>query len=422
MLRKKLFNAPSLAAVSFAITFAFVTRPLVAQPKITGVTKNFVRSGSKITISGSGLENVDGGYFGEGTPGSNTNPLFNAANARSNSVQLVTTAACNQEGLLMIHRSTDPAGTQLFGADPPIKVGCVPDTPSGYVQGTENGKVLYVKPSSKIFIKGTYLRAVTSIGDAIAGGNAKTEYPFTYSAINGDETLTVTLPDTKPSNYAFNLDDVVNPAVHGRVNGSVRVGPAPNPSGINPTWSEAGGNLVTVDGHGLSTGTAPTVTVGGVRAQVTKFTELSVTFRLGAETREGPIAIQTDGGTTQVTGEFKVSDGTTRTGGLIVVSGPSSVEQVTVAGDTLVVRGRNLARLNGICVFPPNTGNVYRPLYRLGSPFLVSSNTEMKVRLTADPSQFTSVPVQLYAPPNAGGDYGSHTFACTPNPGNVQWP
>ena len=79
MLRKKLFNGLNLTVVSFAITFGFVARPVVAQieaaSKITGVTTTIVRSGSRITVSGISLENVEGGYFGQGTPGSVQNPL-----------------------------------------------------------------------------------------------------------------------------------------------------------------------------------------------------------------------------------------------------------------------------------------------------------------------------------------------------------
>ncbi|MEA2724276.1 MAG: hypothetical protein QOH59_2047, partial [Gemmatimonadales bacterium] len=61
--------------------------------KIISVKQVVVRSGLRIDVTGVGLDQVDGAYFGTGTPGSQSNPLYSIANRSSTGVQIVTTAS-----------------------------------------------------------------------------------------------------------------------------------------------------------------------------------------------------------------------------------------------------------------------------------------------------------------------------------------
>lgn len=118
------------------------------------------------------------------------------------------------------------------------------------------------------------------------------------------------------------------------------------------------GQTVYVDGYDIGFGATLQVTVGGVPAQVISADQRSLKFRLEAGTTTGPISIRNEVGATELTGSFTATTGATHPG-FFIVSGPSSVTDIVKPRptlgvyDTLLVRGQNLARLNGICVYSP---------------------------------------------------------------------
>jgi len=410
--------------------------PTLPVQKITGVKEAVVRSGALIEVNGMGLENVEGGYFGSGTLGSNTNPYISIAGRTSTRVYLQTKPDCNQEGILMLKQPPIP-GVSSDGliTGNGIRVGCASGTPTGYIAGTESSANNQVSalPGETILIKGTNLRWVTRVLD-----QRNASLPFTFSAgfQAVPDRLTVTLPQvTAPGAGAFGFhleNSLTNPVVDGTVTGMVVLAVAPTWYRISPTWAEAG-QKVTINGHHLKNGAAPTVTVGGVPAQILSSSDLVVEFKVGAGTSAGPIEIQNSGGKTPLTGPFTAGTGANHPG-FFVVSGPSSVTEIVAPrpalayGDTLLVRGQNLARLSGVCVTSSGQGGaapgtITLRRLPLGSGLgYETSNTEMQIFLDRPPVSIASGPVQLNAPTTPPGDYAPSQFACAPNPGGLQWP
>lgn len=221
----------------------------------------------------------------------------------------------------------------------------------------------------------------------------------------------------------------VTPVLSGMVAGIVRTAAAPTWNTIGPVWAEPG-QMVRVNGHDLSNGQPPSVTVGGVAAQVLRHDPLWVEFRLGAGTAAGPIRLQNEGGSVAMTGPFTASTGSTHPC-FFDVSGPSVVQAITAAtptrayGDILTVSGQNLARLRGVCVESSGQGGRAAgsfALTRVDTNGPVLSNTEMRVTLNDQPYTVKSGgAIQLYAPTTPPGDYPPTSFACVPGSTGVTW-
>ena len=412
--------------------FIQIGRTLPVQ-KITGVKKAVVRSGMALEVNGLGLDEVEGGYFGTGALNSNTNPYFSIAGRTSTRVHLQTRADCNQEGILMLKQRPIPGLSSdglITGGG--IKVACVPATPKGSIVNSEslpNG-VVPSAGGSKASIKGTNLKWVTRVLD-----QNMVSYPFTYSSAGPNEWLAVTLPAPKPDAYGLQFfleNDLIDPVEAGSVSGSVLIMAPPSWNRISPTWAEAGQNIL-VHGRNIKFLSNPVVTVGGVPAQVIQADHLTVQFRLGAGTTTGPIEIQNEAGTVQLTGPFTAGDGSSHPG-FFVVAGPSSITEIvpprpTLAyGDTLLVRGQNLARLSGVCVISSGQGgaapgNIVLRRIPIGHGLgYEKSNTEMLILLERPLVSVAAGPIQLYAPTAPARPYPPSQFACAANPGGVQWP
>jgi hypothetical protein len=288
-------------------------------------------------------------------------------------------------------------------------------------------------PGSTILIKGTNLRWVTRVLDQ---GNTSLPFTLTPGFQSIPDQLTVTLPGAQPGrarSYGFYLENsLTDPVVTGSVTGMAMVMAAPSWYRISPTWAQAG-QLVQVNGYDLSFGATPQVTVGGVPAQVTQTGPMTLTFRLGAGTTTGPISIRNEVGATELSGPFTAGDGKNHPG-FFVVSGPSSVTEIvqpraTLAyGDTLTVKGQNLARLNGICVVSSGQGGApagYIKLRRvpIGTGLgYETSNAEMRVHMDWHPISVARGAVQVDAPTTPPGDYAPGQFACAADPAGFQWP
>jgi len=416
----------------------FIFQPRVVR-KITSVAQTAIRSGGRVKITGVGLGNVIGGYFGNGTPGSVSNPMWTVANRSDTYLELWTTPQCNQEGILMLDGGAPPGGGSniLITPDSVIRVGCYPGTPSGYIVGTESmpNSTVYAPAGSSITIRGSNLRAVTRVVDQ--RGVAQ---PFTYTFVNSGnfEMLSVRLPSqVSPSaaNFGFTLDNVLtDPVVAGTVTGTVMVMTPPTWYRISPAWAEPG-QLVTINGHNLKYNATPTVTVGGASAQVTSASFLALTFRMPQNATTAPIIIGNEGGSVTASGPFQASTGVQHPG-FFVVSGPSSVTQIQLPrptaayGDTITVRGQNLARLSGICFLStpvpamPNAQWIQLRRLPIGSGLgYETSNAEMKVLYDRNDWMVSAGnAVQLLAPSQPVGDNPPSQFACASNPGGVQWP
>src|SRR5207302_765244 len=95
---------------------------------------------------------------------------------------------------------------------------------------------------------------------------------------------------------------------------------------ISPAWAEAG-QTVWLAGSNFSYGQVPTVTVGGVAAQVLTSTAGIVTARLGAGTTHGPIELTNEVGKVTMSGPFTANSGPTHPG-FFVVTGPSVIRSI----------------------------------------------------------------------------------------------
>ncbi len=371
------------------------------------------------------------GYFGVGVPGSTSNPQIDVANLSDTYAELVLPANCDQEGMLMLASPNASGSDTLVTGDQPIIVGCAPGTPSGRIVGTEgapNGIIL-VQPGSSVTIRGTALRYVTRVLD-----NQMRAYPFTFHKIGSGpsafEQLSVSIPPATGQIYQFYLENkLTDPVLSGTVAGMARTAAAPTWIGIGPVWAEPG-QMVRVAGRDLSNGTPPSVSVGGVPAQVLRHDPLWVEFRLGPGTTAGPIRLQNEGGSVAMAGPFTANTGAGHPG-FFVVSGASVLQGISAAtatratGDVLIVTGQNLARLRGICV--ESSGQGGRPtgffaLTRVDANAPALSNTEMRVVLQDPPHAVkTGGAIQSYAPTTPPGDYPPTAFACVPGSSNVTW-
>jgi hypothetical protein len=190
---------------------------------------------------------------------------------------------------------------------------------------------------------------------------------------------------------------------------------------------------VLVHGRNLKYLSTPQVTVGGVAAQILQADQLSIQFKLGASTTTGPIEIRNEAGTVQLTGPFTAGSGSTHPG-FFVVSGPSSVSEIVqprpvlASGDTLIIRGQNLARLSGICLLSSGQGGAqpgsltFSRVQVSGGSGYEASNTVMEVVLDRPPVSLAPGPVQLYGKGTTLDAYGNSQYVCSTNPAGIQWP
>lgn len=159
-------------------------------------------AGGRIQIHGSGFNEVPGpggywavkgGYFGQGTPGSATNPLFSVVNLSEDGtyVELLLPKDCDQYGLLMLSTGASNGGTEgLILPDKPITVGCSKSIPGGTIQGLGPNGVISATPGSSVNIVGADLYFVSRVVD-----NQGRSYPFTTHGSGSGTSLTVTLPN-----------------------------------------------------------------------------------------------------------------------------------------------------------------------------------------------------------------------------------
>jgi hypothetical protein len=410
---------------------------LIADPdsirKIISVAKLVVRAGQRIDVTGLGFDEVIGGYFGVSTPGSTMNPLMAVANRHTSDLQLMTPPDCNQEGILMLSQGRPGIANDLIIGDRPIIVACVKETPKGMIQGSEGNAsgTVRVKAGGTFSIKGTGLKYVTRVRD---GRNSTCPFTFLSAGVAGD-FLTVTNQSAPPANLScsgtFYLENsLTDPIVPGTVTGSVELMMPPTMIQVAPAWAEPA-QTVTLAGSYFTYGAPPTVTVGGVPAQVVSATASLATIRLGSGTTAGPIELTNEVGKVTFIGPFTTNSGTSSPG-FFVVAGPSVVQSVTAprptlaVGDTLVVKGQNLARLGGICVAGKMASLPYMGFKRPEGGSLqgdLATNSEMKVLLAAwDPAWIAKgSPVQLYAPTTPAGQFPA-AYACVPNSTSVIWP
>ncbi len=410
--------------------------------KITSVAQTAVRAGGRIRITGVGFDSagvqVSGGHFGEGTPGSTSNPLITVANLSDTYAELWLPQGCDQQGILMLSAPNASGSPTLIAGDQPIIVGCAPGTPSGRIVGTEgapNG-IMLVQPGSSVTIRGTALRYVTRVTD-----NQMRSYPFTFNKIGSGasafEQLRVSIPQTAGQVYSFLLENkLTDPVVAGSVAGIVRTAAVPTWGSVGPRWAEPG-QMVRVSGRDLSNGTAPRITVGGVAAQVLRHDPLWVEFRLAPGTTAAPIQISNEGGSTTASGQ-PTAQGYAAQPEFFVVSGPAAAQSLQTSaaplayGTVLTVTGQNLARLRGICVMGAALGTSPSPGFlvlrrsdatgALQEPGNATSNTQMHVRMDHQPYFLASGgSVQLYSPTTPPGDYQATNFSCAPNASNLTW-
>ncbi|HJU89019.1 MAG TPA: hypothetical protein VJ672_06470 [Gemmatimonadaceae bacterium] len=401
--------------------------------KILSVAQTAIRSGSRVRITGIGLRDVIGGYFGPGVYGSTTNPMLSAMNRTDTYVELVTTPDCKQEGILMLHEP-GMAGSSptLITPDTVIRVACYSGTPEGKIDGDVNGVVYISNGTTDVSIRGTNLKAVTAVVDQMGR-----KYPVTYSSVGtGTSGFTEWVRFKVGSNFTpggalgLTLENVLtDPVVNGTVIGSVRMLTPATWNWIGPAWAEPG-MKVRISGHYLKNSAMPTVTVGGIPAQVLTADPLNVEFRVPANATAGPVALTNEGGTVTMSGQFNGSNGLPHPG-FFIVSGPTTVTSITpprtpvATGDTIVVQGQNLARAFGICV-PSAQGGQPLTIQRVQTPGGMgynTSNTEMKVVFHFQPSQVQSgAPIQVYRPTSPPGDFLAADYACHPQTGGAVWP
>lgn len=199
-----------------------------------------------------------------------------------------------------------------------------------------------------------------------------------------------------------------------------------------PVWAEAG-QLIAISGLNLSHGQSPTVTVGGVAAQVWRFTDREVLAQLGAGTTSGPVVLHAEGGSVTLMG---TPLGGTPRKDFFVVSGPTVVQSIVwpttpvASGDVLIVSGQNLARLGGLCLRMPGP-----PFMKPASlsrtdfgPGQHTTNTTMTLRLAHVDYQWSRVAgiaIEQYVgdppPPDLRGRHTSDSFRCAPGSTNLFW-
>jgi hypothetical protein len=393
--------------------------------KITSASPTMVRAGLRINVEGVGLEEVTGAYFGVGTPGSTTNPLIAIANRHANGLQILVPAGCKQSGLLMLHQPVASGTPRLITPDAPTTVHCFSDTPAGTIDGLDASGIFYASPTSTISIRGTNLRAVTHAVDQMSR-----KYPVTYTTNGTVEWVTFKIgANFSPGGgLGFTLENVLtDPVMNGTVTGTVLMLAAPTWYRLYPVWAEAG-MRVTINGHNLSNGATPQVTVGGVPAQVLVHDQLKIEFRMPSAA-SGPIAVTNPGGTVQLSGPFTSGTGLQHPG-FIVVNGPSTITSIEDRTDTLVLRGQNLPRVQGICIrLKPNpgapSGADYQFLRRdYDTRNEAVTSTEMRVPVTQARWLIEPSAIRLWAPTTPPGDHAPppSAYACQANPGGVQWP
>jgi hypothetical protein len=389
------------------------------------VQQRIIRSGARLKISGVGFNEVIGGYFGEGTLGSATNPLWSVINRSHSYLELQTTTACKQEGILMLSEPVPAAGGSppLILPDSVIRAACYPATPSGFILGSESAAngVVYAQAGAMVNIRGTNMKAVTHVLDQM-----NNKYPTTYATNVTHEWVTFNLPSpTGPNGQTafqfFLANSLTDPIENGRVAGSIQLIAPPTWARISPAWAEPG-QKVTINGQNLKYTAMPTVTVAGVPAQILSATPLVVDFRIPAGVTSGPVVLTNEGGSITLNTPFTSTLGTPHPG-FFVVSGPSVITSILppTAGDTIVIQGQNLARVIGICVAPTYQPGSPSQLFRTPNISMgyATTNTEMRVSVPFQVAPGT--PVKLFVAQSPNGDYFATDYACSTTGGST-WP
>ena len=444
--------APTTATIQAIRSSSLPTRqlqapspPVAPSPapvrKITGVSATMVRAGGTISITGIGLAEASGAYFGTGAPGSPTNPVVPVGRQTDTNVEILTPARCNQSGAVMLEIPGNPA-THVV-PDTTMTVHCFAATPSGRVANGNAQGVFNLANTGAITITGTGLRAVTNVVD-----NLGRKYQPTYAASGSSESLTFSLgPNFTPgANLTFSLENVLtNPVQLGQVTGSVFTLTPPVIDSITPLWAQPG-QKVRIIGQLLNAGGTPQVSIGGLPAQLlwTSATAIearvSTQFRSAGNGRPGQassadsVIVTNPSGKTVRAGGYQTADGTVQPG-FFLVNGPSSITQIDASarwaaiGDTVRITGNNLARLMGICVTrrtgyqQTHTAILYRVDQQMGYQ---TSNTEMYVVLQDPLADVQGGTIGAFAPTQPVGDLPPSQFACpgatTHLSGGLMWP
>jgi hypothetical protein len=236
-------------------------------------------------------------------------------------------------------------------------------------------------------------------------------------------TFKLQLPTGSTAPMGGNLfleNSLTDPVMAGTVTGAVLVTQPPTWSGLSSGWAEPG-QKVTITGRSLKLNTMPTVSVGGMPAQVLSANSQTVDFRMPAAVTAGPIVLTNEAGSVTLSGSFPDPGGQPHPG-FFVVSGPTAITALVppTSGDTVVVKGQNLARAAGICVMRPGQTTAQQLLRTPRTNFhFATSNTEMLVPYA------TGIPsgsiVQPLVPQTPNGDFLSSDYACS-STGASTWP
>jgi hypothetical protein len=382
--------------------------------RIAGVGKTMVRAGQSIPVSGLGLMEVTGAYFGSGAPGSPTNPKIPVANATDSGLEIRTPAGCNQSGPLTLELPTSPA--TYVTPDTAITLHCFAATPSGTIHNLNAQGVFNLTNMGQVTITGTGLRAVTHAVD-----NLGRRHPVTYQNAGGADQLVLSLGPwfTHGLTLRFGLENVLtNPVEVGKVAGAVFTVTPPLIDSIAPLWAEPGQKIRLV-GHGLNAGGTPQVLVGGVSAQLLWTSPTVIEARVGLNARSDSIVITNPSGRTVLSESFHRTDDSLHPAFFLVRDGSAithiDAHPYQAIGDTIEVQGVNLARLMGMCV-TRKTGlqqNTTAILYRIDQQMgYATSNTTMRVVLGDPIADLRGGSIQVFRPTQPVGDHPPSQFAC----------
>lgn len=410
--------------------------------KITGVSATMVRAGSAISITGVGLAEATGAYFGSGAPGSPMNPLITVGRKSDTSVEILTPKACNQSGPIMLEIPGNPPAQVT--PDTAITIHCFAATPSGQIANVNSQGVFNLANTGYITITGTSLRAVTNVVD-----NLGRRYQPTYQVTGSSESLVFSpgLSFSPGQTLTFTLENVLtNPVQAGQVTGSVFMLQPPIVDSITPLWAEPG-QKVKIVGQLLNAGGTPQVAINGRPAQLLWTSPTVIEARVSTQATyvgnyhysqqqiPDTVVVTNPTGRIVLVGPIQRDDGSVQPA-FFLVQGPSTITRINSygtpqPGDTIRVEGRNLARLMGICVVRPArndapgyTAILYRVDQQMGRQ---TSNTEMDVVLQDPYLDVRGGYVVPFAPTQPVGDLPPSQFACGGSsgshaPSTVQFP
>lgn len=391
-------------------------------PRVTGIDRAWGRAGETVTITGEHLATIDGFhqsvsavYVGSAPPGDPANPAIVPTNVEPTRVRFVVPGGCQREGRVQVAAPQGAGGAVLSHTAPPIAFMCMGATPVATIPDTENGRVPQFQPGERVVLRGWGLSAVTVVRRSDSGAPLVARY---LGSTGTEQSLEVTMPPVGAllQRFQFRLEVGGPPSVLLPPWVEVR-GPA-WVTGMFPWWGEAGTRMK-LTGRALSFGAAPRVMVGGVPAQITRFTETETEFVIPAGATIASITHTNEYGTAAVAPPRPPIGDNVLHPGFFLVDGPSVIE--SAVGDrtfqsTLVLRGRNLARLTGICVL--STTNTWEQMrrveYRAPHPDrpdwhgLIASNTEMQVFVIVQDQNkpfYAGRPIGLATP-----------SGCVPNP------